>query len=109
MTALYLFVPFDYHVVAKVIEAQLVIGGVSNVAVICGAALGIIHIVDNKADGKTEETVNLSHPFGVAASKVIVYRYDMDTFPGKGVKVSGQGSNKCFTFAGFHFAYTALM
>ena len=73
------------HVVAQVIEAELVVRAVRDVGGVRFVARGVVLVVGNQADGKPQETVNLPHPLAVAAGQVIVDRHDVDTLAGKAV------------------------
>ncbi len=97
------------HVVAEIIEAQLVVGGVGHVAGIGGAALGIVEAMDHHAGGEAEKTVDLAHPAGVAAGEIVVDGDDMDAVLGQGIEVDGERGDKRLAFAGFHFGDAALM
>ena len=55
------------HVVAKVVEAVLVVGAVGDVGLVGLAALVVVQPVDDDADRKAEEIVDLAHPLGVAS------------------------------------------
>ncbi len=109
MAALDLVLFVDDHVVAQVVEAELVVCAVGYVGVICFFAGGVVKVVDDKADFKAEEAVYLAHPLGVAACKVVVDRYDVHAVARKRVKVSGQSRHEGFAFAGFHFGYAPLV
>ena len=58
-----------FHVVAQIVEAEFVVGGVGDVAGVGGAALVVGEAVDDDADGQPEEVVDAAHPFGVAAGR----------------------------------------
>ena len=97
------------HIVAKVIETELVIRSVSYIAVVCGALCVVIHARDRNAYGEPEETVNFAHPFRVAACEVIVYRNDVNALACKRVKIGRQSRNERFTFTCSHLRDTPLM
>ena len=63
------------HVVAEVVEAQLVVGAVGDVAGIRVAALLIVEAVHDDADRQAEEFVDLAHPLAVAFGEVVVDRH----------------------------------
>ena len=109
MSTLYLFGLFDYHIVAKIVESKLVICSVGYVGGISSSALCIIHIVDNESDAQPEKTIHLSHPLGVTAGKIIVYRNDMDPLSRNRIEIGRKGCDEGFSFAGFHFADSSLM
>ena len=66
------------HVVAQVVEAQLVVGGVGHVAGVLLAPLVVVQLVHDAADGQAEELVDAAHPFGVALGQVVVDGHDVD-------------------------------
>ena len=51
--SLNLFVLVDHHVVTEVVETELIVGSVSNIAVVCLTALVVVHVVEDTADSKT--------------------------------------------------------
>ena len=97
------------HVVAQVVKAHLVVGAVSDVAVVGLAALVVCKAVDDEAHGEAEEAVNLAHPLAVAAGKIIVDRDDMYALAGQRVEVGGQHGDEGLAFAGLHLGDTALV
>ena len=60
------------HVVAQVVEAELRVGAVDDVAGV-GAVLVLVglHVLEH-ADGDAQRVVDRAHPFGVAAGQVVV-------------------------------------
>ncbi len=73
------------HVVAEIIEAELVVGAEGDVGGVGGAPLSVIEIVDDDADGEAEELVDGAHPFGVAAGQVVVDGDDVNAAAGERV------------------------
>ena len=71
------------HVVAQIVEAEFVVGGVGDVAGIGRAALLVGKAVDDDAGGQAEEAVDAAHPFGVALGEVVVDGNDMDALAGQ--------------------------
>ena len=65
------------HVVAQIVEAELVVGAVGHVAGIGRLALRIFEPVHDHPDGQPEEAVDLAHPLGVALGEVVVDGDDM--------------------------------
>ena len=65
--------------------------------------------MDDKTHRKAEIFIDLSHPFRVAAGKIIVDGDDVNPLARKGVEVGGKGGHKGLAFTGFHFADTSLM
>ncbi len=97
------------HVVAQIVEAELVVGGVGDVAVVFLLALLVVEAVHDHADGEAEELVDLPHPFGVALGEVVVDRHDMDAAAGERVEVDRQGRDQRLAFAGLHLGDAAVV
>ncbi len=62
----------ELHVVAEVVEAELVVGAVGDVGGVGFTALLVVEVVDDDTDGEAEEAVDLAHPLGVALGEVVV-------------------------------------
>ena len=97
------------HVVAEIVEAELVVGAVGDVGGVGGAALHVVEIVDDDADREAEHLVDGAHPFGVAAGQVVVDGDDVDALARERVQEGGQGGDERFAFAGLHFGDFALV
>ena len=97
------------HVVAQVVEADLVVGAVGDVAGIGRLALLVVEFVDDDADGETEELVDPAHPFGVAAREVVVDRDDVHALAGQGVEIDREGGDERLALARLHFGDLALV
>ena len=70
--ALDLFGEVRGHVVAQVVEAELRVGAVDDVAGVRGLLLLVgLHVLQHP-DGDPERVVDRAHPFGVAARQVVV-------------------------------------
>ena len=109
VAALDLIGELELHVVAEVVEAELVVGAVGDVGGVGGAALAVVEVVDDDADGEAEEAVDLAHPFGVAFGEVVVDGDDVDAVAGEGVEVAGQRGDEGLAFAGLHLCDFALV
>ena len=70
-----------FHIVAQVVEAELVIRSVGDIASIGLTALIVLDVVKDAAHGEAQELVNLPHPFGVALGEVVVHRDDVHPAP----------------------------
>ncbi len=99
----------ELHVVAQVVEAELVVGAVGDVGGVGLAALGIIQIMNNYPHRKAEEAVDLAHPLGVALGEVVVDGDDVDAVAGERVEVAGKGGDEGLAFAGLHLGDLALV
>ena len=98
------------HVVTQVVEAELVVGTVGDVAVVGAATCGRVgFVLVDAVDGEAEELIHRAHPLRVTFGQVVVHGDDVDTFAGEGVEVDGQGSHEGLTFTGGHLSDLALM
>ena len=102
-------VELELHVVAQVVEAELVVGAVGDVGGVGLAALTVVEIVDDDADGEAEELVDLAHPLGVALGQIIVDGDDVDAVAGERVEIARQGGDQRLAFTGLHFGDLALV
>ena len=66
----------------EIVEAEFVIGAVSDVGGVGVFALPVVHLVLNAADGETKKAINLAHPLGVAPREIIVDGDDMHAAAG---------------------------
>ena len=98
-----------FHVVAQIVEAELVVGAVGDVGGVGGAALVVVEAVDDDADAHAEKLVDLPHPFGVAAGEVIVDGDDVDALAVQRVEIDGERGDERLAFAGAHLGDRALM
>ena len=109
MAALHHFLLVDGHVVAQIIEAELVIRTVGDIGGIGDTALPGAEIVDNQADGETKEAMHLTHPLRVTLGQIVVDRDNVDALAGQGIEVGREQCDKRFAFAGLHFRNASLM
>ena len=107
--ALHVVRELELHVVAEVVEAELVVGAVGDVGRVGDLALGVVQVVLDDADRHAEEAVDLAHPLGVAAGEVVVDRDDVDAFAFEGVQIGGQRGDERLAFAGLHLGDLALV
>ncbi len=99
----------ELHVVAQVVEAELVVGPVGDVGGVGGLALGVDEVVLDDADREAEEAVDAPHPLGVAAGQVVVDRDDVDALAGQRVQVGRQRRHQRLAFAGLHLGDAAAV
>ena len=97
------------HVVAQIVEAELVVGAVGDVAVVGLLALLVVEPVHDDADGEPEEIVDLPHPFGVALGEVVVDGDDVHAAPGHRVEIDRKRGDQRLAFAGLHLGDLALV
>ena len=97
------------HVVAQIVEAELVIGAVGDVAVVGRLALGVVEAVHDHAGGQPEEAVDLAHPFGVALGEVVVDGDHVHAAAGERVEIDRKRRDQRLAFAGLHLGDAALV
>ena len=97
------------HVVAQVVEAELVVGRVGDVGLVGGALLGLGLLGDDHAGGEAEHPEDLAHPLGVAAGEVVVDGDDVDALAGQRVERGREGRDQGLALAGLHLGDVALV
>ena len=97
------------HVVAQVVEAELVIRAVGDVGGVGGAAGRLVQPRHDHAGGEAQEAVELAHLGGVAPGQVVVHGNHVHAKPGQGVQVHGKGGDKGLALAGLHLGDLAVM
>ena len=91
------------HVVAEVVEAELVVGAVGDVGVVgCFALVAVGLMLVDAIDGEAVELEEHAHPLGVALGEVVVDGDDVDALAGQCVEIDGEGGDEGFTLAGGH-------
>ena len=99
----------ELHVVAQVVEAKFVVGTVGHVGCIGFAALFVVEIMDDHADAEAEESIELTHPFGVALGEVVIDRDDVYAASAERIEVDRQGGNQRLTLARLHLGDLAFV
>ena len=99
----------ELHVVAQVVEAELVVRAVGDVGVVGGLALGVGKTMHDRADLETEEAMELAHPLGVATREEVVHGHDVHAAAGEAVQVGRQGRDEGLALAGLHLGDAPLM
>jgi hypothetical protein len=101
------------HVVAQVVEAELGVRAVGDVAGIGGAAVGLLEVVGHlgldDANCHPERLVDRPHPLGVALCQVVVHGDELDVHAGERVQVEGQRRDERLALTGFHLGDPALV
>lgn len=90
------------HVVAQVVEAELVVRAVRDVARVLLATLGRRHVGEDAADFQAQELVDPAHHLGVALGQVVVDRDQVNALAGQRVEISGQGADEGLALTGLH-------
>ena len=97
------------HVVAQIVEAELVVGAVGDVAVVGLLALLVVEPVHDGADGEAEEAVDLPHPFGVALGQVVVDGDHVHAAARQRVEIDRERGDQGLAFAGLHLGDLAFV
>ena len=98
-----------FHVVAKIVEAKLVVGRVGDVANYKPPPLLVGEVGDDHSDAHSEEPVDLAHPVGVAPGKIVVHRDDVDALALEGVEIDCKCRDERLSFARLHLGDLAAM
>ena len=99
----------ELHVVAEVVESELVVRAVGDIRRIGLLPLGVVQLVLDDADRHAQEAVDPAHPLRVAAGQVVVRRDDVDAFAFERVQIRGEGRDQRLAFAGLHLGDRAAV
>jgi hypothetical protein len=94
--------PGRLHVVAQVVEPELAVGPVSDVALVGLAAVGRLHVRLDVPGGHADRPVDGEHPLAVAAGQVIVDGDNVDAIAGERVEDGGEGGDQGLALTGNH-------
>ena len=97
------------HIVAQIVEAEFIVGAVSDVGGVRSAAFMIGDIGHDDTDGEPQVSVDAPHPFGIAARQIVVHRDDVDAGAWQCVEVGRQRRHQCLALSGAHFGNLAAM
>src|SRR6266511_1439356 len=109
VAALHELVERDRHVVAEVVEAELGVRPVRDVAGVGLLALGERHHVLDEADAHAELLVDRARPLGVALGKVVVHRDEVDALPLERVQVERLDRDEGLALTGLHLGDVAFV
>ena len=109
MPALHVVRELELHVVAQVVEPELVVRAVGDVARVGDLPLGVVEIVLDDADRHAQEPVDLAHPLRVAPGEVVVHRDDVDALAFERVEIGRQRGDEGLALAGLHLGDLALV
>src|SRR3954467_9498124 len=99
----------ELHVVAQIIEAELVVLPVGDVGAVLALALAIAEPVNDAADAQAHRPIEPAHPLGVALRQVVVHGDDVDALPLERVEDERQGGDERLAFARLHLGDVALV
>ena len=129
--------PVVQKIVPQVIEAEFIVGTISDVGAICFlfgggpqkfiddmerakvvalfVLVGMLRVIKKRfiavqhADGEPECRINLSHPDRIAAGEIVIDGYDMHAPALKSIEVGRQGRYQSLALAGLHLGDTTLV
>ena len=107
--ALHLVGVAERHVVAQVVEAELVVRRVDDVRGIGVALVPRIHSRDDDPGPHAEKLVDRAHPLRIALREVIVHGDDVHAAAGERVQVGGEGGDEGLALPGAHLGDPTLM
>ncbi len=107
--ALHALAGVEHHVVAQVVEAELVVGAVGDVRGVRRLLVVVGHLRQVHADGQAEEAVDAAHPVGVALGQVVVDGDDVHALAGQRVQIGRQRRDQRLALAGAHFGDLAVV
>ena len=100
--------PHD-HVVAQVVEAELVVRPVGDVAAVRLPPRLVVDVVLDDANGQPEIAQDLADPLRVAPGQVVVDRDQVAALAGERVQVERQDGDQGLSLAGRHLGDLALV
>ena len=109
VAALHLALLVGDHVVAQVVEAELVVRRVGDVARVRLFLFLGAHAGDREADRQAEVVEHAGHHLALVLGEVVVDRDDVHALAGQRVEVGRQRGGEGFAFAGLHFGDAALV
>ena len=98
-----------FHIVAQIVKAQFVVGGIGDVGAVGGDFFGFGLVGVNHPRRQAQSAVNLAHPRGVTLGEIVVHGDNVNTFPGKSIQIGRKGGDQGLAFARAHFGNIALM
>ena len=107
--SLHALVDGEHHVVAQVVEAELVVGAVRDVGAVRGLLFGVTLHGQVDADRQAEEFVDAPHPVRVALGEVLVDGDDVHALARERVEIGGKRRHQRLAFAGAHFRDLAVV
>jgi hypothetical protein len=91
------------HVVAQVVEAELVVGAVGDVRGVLLALVGGVEVTgDDQADAEAQPAVQPAHPLGVAGGQVVVDGDEVGPAAAEAVEVGRKGRDERLALTGLH-------
>ena len=110
MTALHEVFGAGSHIIAQVVEAELVVRPEGDVSVVCCTTLrGIGAVLVDTVYAEAVEHVQRAHPLRVTLGEVVIHRDDVDTITREGIEEDGERSDESLTFPRSHLGDLTLV
>ena len=109
MPALDVMREIELHVVAEIVEPELVVRAVRDVGGVGHLTLGVVQFVLDDADCHAEKTVDAAHPLRIAAGQVVVHGHDVNALAFERVEIRRQRRDERLALAGLHLGNLAFV
>jgi len=96
-------VRLDNHVVAQIVETELVVGAVGDVATVGFMTFLGCHLPKDITHAAAQEFKDPAHPLGVTLGQIVIDGHQMCPAAGYGIQVQGKDGHEGLTFTGGHF------
>ena len=90
------------HAVAEVVEGDVLVGAVSDVARVLRGAIVGLDLLGDASDREAERAVDLAHLLGIAFGEVVVHGDDVHRFAGQCGSRGGERRGERLALAGLH-------
>ena len=107
--SLYPLIRREGHVIAQVVKTKFVIGTVGDISGVGLLTLFMFQRRNHHANTHAEEVVELPHPSGITAGKVIIHRNHVNPFTRQRIEVDRQRCHQRLTLTGTHLGDLPLM
>ena len=109
MLTLHAIPKIKLHVVAQIIETELVVSAVRDVRRVGFPAFFVVQVVHDHAHGQPEEAIKFPHPLRVTLGQVVIDCDHVYSATAERIQINREGSYQRFPFTGLHFCDLALV
>ena len=99
----------ERHIVAQVIETELVVGTVNDVTLVLWFLVLWRHARDNRAYGHTKEFEQWAVPVSITTSQIVVHGHNVNALTRQRVQIRRQSRYQGLTLTGTHLGDAAFM
>ena len=98
------------HVVAQIVETELIVSSEGDICLVSLAALRRVGaVLVDTVNGKTVEHIERSHPLGVTLGQIVVDGHHVHTVASQGIQEHRERSHERLTFTRCHLGNLTLM